>query len=312
MRTSFHHKRYGSTDCVRRVKRPSVVPFLHFFDRESAAHFAIRGNSVETGQGGIMRSRIGKGHSTFVAVGILVVALAGTALADPNVPFGTFSDDNGNTHEGFIEAIATEGITAGCNPPANDMYCPSKAVSRQQMASFLVRAIGLPATTTDYFVDDDNSVHEANINTLAAAGITAGCNPPDNDEFCPVGTVTRGQMAAFLVRAFGYTDTDPGDTFTDDDGSIFESNIEALAEAGVTKGCNPPANDRYCPTAPVLRSQMATFLGRALALTPTIPPTVATANVAGIYFMYSQPAGGPYVDPVARYVAAPATPGGSP
>lgn len=255
-----------------------------------------------------MRSRMKKGRFFVAAVGVLVVVLAGTALADPYVPFGTFSDDNGSVHEGFIEAIATEGITAGCNPPANDNYCPGKGVSRQQMASFLVRALSLPATATDYFTDDTGSVHEANINALAEAGITAGCNPPDNDEFCPTGTVTRGQMAAFLARAFGYTDTNPADTFTDDDGSVFESNIEALAEAGVTLGCNPPANDNYCPGAPVLRAQMATFLGRALALTATPPPSVGTANVAGIYFMYDQPTGGPFVAPVARYLAAPATP----
>jgi hypothetical protein len=38
---------------------------------------------------------------------------------------------------------------------------------------------------------------------LAAAGVTNGCNPPSNDRFCPDSYVTRGQMAAFLVRAFG-------------------------------------------------------------------------------------------------------------
>lgn len=255
-----------------------------------------------------MRIHSRKGSLLLTVVGVLVMVLAGTATADPNVPFGTFSDDNGSVHEGFIEAIATDGITAGCNPPANDNYCPGNGVSRQQMASFLVRALSIPPTATDHFTDDSGSVHEANINALAEAGITAGCNPPDNDQFCPAKTVTRGQMAAFLVRAFGYTDTDPGDRFTDDDGSVFEDDIEALAEAGITLGCNPPTNDNYCPGAPVLRAQMATFLGRALALTPTVPPSVATANVAGIYFMYDQPSGGPFVAPVARYLAAPATP----
>jgi len=34
-----------------------------------------------------------------------------------------------------------------------------------------------------------------------AAGITAGCDPPVNDRFCPDDVVTRGQMAAFLHRA---------------------------------------------------------------------------------------------------------------
>ena len=40
------------------------------------------------------------------------------------------------------------------------------------------RALDLPDTGTDYFVDDDGSVDEAGINKIAAAGITVGCNPP--------------------------------------------------------------------------------------------------------------------------------------
>ena len=70
-------------------------------------------------------------------------------------------------------------------------------------------------------------------------------------------------MAAFLDRALNLDNPDK-DTFSDDDGSIFESNIEALAEAGITKGCNPPLNTRYCPNQPVTRAQMAAFLNRAL------------------------------------------------
>ncbi|MDJ0953725.1 MAG: S-layer homology domain-containing protein, partial [Acidimicrobiia bacterium] len=102
------------------------------------------------------------------------------------------------------------------------------------------------------------------IEALAAAGITKGCNPPQNDRYCPNDPVTRGQMAAFLVRAL---DLPPGSagTFTDDDG-VFAANIEALAAAGITKGCNPPQNDRYCPNDPVTRGQMAAFLARALSL----------------------------------------------
>ncbi len=69
------------------------------------------------------------------------------------------------------------------------------------MAAFLNRALHLPATNTDYFIDDDGTLFENDINRLAAAGITKGCNPPVNDKFCPVDTVTRGQMAAFLHRS---------------------------------------------------------------------------------------------------------------
>jgi hypothetical protein len=129
----------------------------------------------------------------------------------------------------------------------------------------LDRALSLPdGAGPDPFRDDDGSEFENAIEALAASGITKGCNPPANDRFCPSDAVTRGQMAAFLTRAFDYVDPG-GDRFNDDDGSVFERSIEALAAAGVTQGCNPPSNDRYCPNQLVTRGQMAAFLHRALS-----------------------------------------------
>jgi len=165
---------------------------------------------------------------------------------------------------GDIEWLAVEGITAGCNPPLNTEFCPEANLTRGQMAAFLVRALSLTDRLDDPFVDDDDSIFEADIERLAAAGITKGCNPPVNDRFCPDGNVSRGQMAAFLVRALGYTDDGGGDLFIDDDDSIFEGDIDRLATAGVTKGCNPPTNERFCPSGSVTRGQMAAFLHRAL------------------------------------------------
>jgi len=194
------------------------------------------------------------------------------ATAAPLAAGGSFRDDDGNVHEGAIEAIAAAGITKGCNPPTNDRYCPTDSVTRGQMAAFLVRALGLPGVSEDYFGDDDGSVFEAQINSLAAAGMTKGCNPPDNDAFCPGDSVTRGQMAAFLVRGYGYVDDGGGDRFTDDDGSVFEQAIDRLATAGITKGCNPPDNTMYCPNRAVRRDEMAAFLARAGGLDPIVPP----------------------------------------
>ncbi len=161
-----------------------------------------------------------------------------------------------------IEWLAAEGITTGCNPPLNDLFCPTDFVTRGQMAAFLDRALGL-RDGPNAFDDDDDSIFEANINALAAAGITTGCNPPANTAYCPDDFVTRAQMAAFLVRALGLP---PGpERFVDDDGSIFEADIEALAAAGITLGCNPPANTMFCPGALITRQQMAAFLHRAAA-----------------------------------------------
>jgi hypothetical protein len=115
-----------------------------------------------------------------------------------------------------------------------------------------------------YFVDAVGSSFEVDILWLAGEGITQGCNPPANDRFCPSDRVTRGQMAAFLVRALGLPAAGAGDSFMDDNDSVFESDIERLAAAGITSGCNPPVNDRFCPDKSVTRGQMAAFLARAL------------------------------------------------
>jgi len=114
------------------------------------------------------------------------------------------------------------------------------------------------------FTDDDTSIFEEDIEWMADNGYTFGCNPPTNDNYCPDDPVTRGQMAAFLARSLGLTDGTGADLFTDDDSSIFEDAIDKIGTAGITFGCNPPANDNYCPDDPVTRGQMAAFLHRSL------------------------------------------------
>jgi uncharacterized protein YkwD len=176
---------------------------------------------------------------------------------------GTFCDDDGSVFESSIETIAAAGITRGCNPPVNNLFCPQERVTRGEMAAFLDRALGLPDSGDVEFSDDNGSAFESSIETIAAAGITQGCNPPTNTRFCPDDYVTRGQMAAFLTRGLGLSSSSAID-FVDDNDSVFESSIERLAAAGITHGCNPPSNTRFCPDDYVTRGQMAAFLVRAL------------------------------------------------
>ncbi len=146
------------------------------------------------------------------------------------------------------------GITTGCG---GGYYCPLANVSRAQMASFLVRALKLPPTATDYFPDDETSIHEADINALADAGITTGCG---DGLYCPLANVSRAQMASFLVRAMDLPPT-ATDYFSDDETSVHEADINAFRAAGITSGCGPGL---YCPLGNVTREQMAAFLHRAL------------------------------------------------
>lgn len=185
-----------------------------------------------------------------------VVPAAGAALP----PGGTFWDDDQNTHEGMIEAIAAVGVTKGCDVDQPGRFCPAQLVTRGQMASFLARAFELPAAGGDYFSDDAGSVHEDNINRLYEAAVTTGYG---DGTFRADQPVTRAQMASFLARVIPL-DPIPGNVFPDVEG-IHEPNINAIAAQGITLGCNP-GGTLYCPTELVRRDQMASFIGRALGL----------------------------------------------
>jgi hypothetical protein len=84
------------------------------------------------------------------------------------------------------------------------------------------------------FTDDDDSIFEADIEWLAGAGVTAGCNPPTNDNFCPNDNVKRGQMAAFMRRFAQYIGAEDGTP------ALADSALEAdfAINAGTVDGLN--------------------------------------------------------------------------
>ena len=109
-----------------------------------------------------------------------------------------------------VERLAELEITAGCKTDPL-RYCPDRAVNRAQMASFLVRAFDLQPGPPAGFADvTSGSTHEANIDALAAAGVTVGCRTGPL-RYCPGTTVTRAPMATFLARGLGLLDQ-PSDT----------------------------------------------------------------------------------------------------
>lgn len=171
---------------------------------------------------------------------------AGAVLDDPgDIGTSTFYDE--------IRWAYLEGNIGHCAAPG--FFCPTQTVTRGMMAAFMVRALDLPATATDFFTDDETSSFEDSINRLAAAAITSGCTPTT---FCPTRAVTRAEMATFLDRAYDFPDT-TADHFTDDELSSHEGAINRLAEAGIATGCTPT---RFCPSNPVTRGQMMAFLYR--------------------------------------------------
>jgi len=105
------------------------------------------------------------------------------------------------------------------------------------------------------------------IERLYSAGITGGCLTSPLI-YCPTTTVTRDQMAVFLLRGeHGSTYNPPaatGTMFADVPSSHWAAAwIEQLAKEGITTGCG---GGSYCPVAATNRAQMAVFLVKAFGL----------------------------------------------
>ena len=118
---------------------------------------------------------------------------SGAVFAD--VPAGGFA-------AAWIEDLADSEISAGCG---GGLFCPNNAVTRAQMAVFLLKAkygsAYTPPAATGVFLDvpPQNSFAPW-IEQLAAEGVTAGCG---GGYYCPGSPNTRGQMAVFLTKTFG-------------------------------------------------------------------------------------------------------------
>ena len=108
------------------------------------------------------------------------------------------------------------------------------------------------------------------IGKLSARNVTLGCG---NGHFCPNDSVTRDQMAAFIMRSLGESNppTPATQRFLDvSPSNPFYNFIDRMAVLNITLGCG---GGNYCPATPVLREQMAAFLVRALGETnPPNPP----------------------------------------
>ena len=117
------------------------------------------------------------------------------------------------------------------------------------------------------FQDIAGHTHEEGIDTLRLAAIAEGCDQYSL-YFCPNDQAKRLDVAIVLARAarlprpeapYSRDFADVPDSFP------HASEIHALAEAGITVGCSDTS---FCPNGPLTRGQMATFLMRALDLTP--------------------------------------------
>lgn len=164
-----------------------------------------------------------------------------------------FVDDNGSVHEADLTEVYARELFFGCG---ERLACPFDAVTRAEFAALLQRVLR-PPSGPDAFSDDDGHWAEKVLDSLAAAGIMRGCNPPSNTRACPDAPITRAEVAALVRRAM-HLPSGP-DAFGDDDGHWAERDINAIAAAGITNGCTA---DEFCPSRTMRRMEAATFMLR--------------------------------------------------
>jgi hypothetical protein len=110
-----------------------------------------------------------------------------------------FTDIANDGFAPYINRLFELGVTWGCGA---NVFCPSDAVSRAQMAVFIVKAMGetpSAAAYDAYFTDIANDAFAPYINRLFELGITWGCG---TNIYCPSDQVSRAQMAVFVGKAF--------------------------------------------------------------------------------------------------------------
>jgi hypothetical protein len=185
--------------------------------------------------------------------------------------YQTFADvAYGYWAESYIQRLYSAGVTGGCGTSPL-IYCPGTAVTRDQMAVFLLKGkYGTsylpPAVGSSTGFNDVPTTHWAAawIKQLAVEGITGGCGAGN---YCPGTAVTRDQMAVFLLKSkYGSSHVPPAATGVFSDVPVTHwaaAWIEELAAEGITGGCG---TGTYCPGTAVTRDQMAVFLVRAFSL----------------------------------------------
>lgn len=189
----------------------------------------------------------------------------GLAYACPDGADANYGDvDDTDVHFAGIGCASRWQLFEG---RSDGTFAPAVELRRGQLASVLVRAIegildeSLPPGS-DRFSDDDGSVHAAAIEKLAETGIVGGYG---DGTFGPTDSISRGQFAAMLVRAYEYLagelPTSAENHFSDDDGTAHEASLNALRDLGVLIG---DGDQKIQPNLILNRAQAATMVARLM------------------------------------------------
>jgi hypothetical protein len=205
--------------------------------------------------------------------------VVGLAYGFDGPPGATYTLDDDHADYGVVTAGSTHDcFTATGNCYVMTVSNPASRPAAHWDAAFTEGFLNATKVWTlhvgESFPDVPTSqIFYKYIENLFHNGITGGCGGGD---YCPASSVTRAQMAVFLLKSeHGPRFVPPpcAGVFPDVPcPSQFADWIEQLSAEGITGGCG---GGNYCPANPVTRQQMAVFLLKAKYGSTYVPPACA-------------------------------------
>ncbi|PKH09074.1 S-layer homology domain-containing protein, partial [Planomicrobium sp. MB-3u-38] len=208
----------------------------------------------------------------FLVAAVLVISSIGLSPASAWTPFKDVSSSDVE-----IDYLYDRGLIKGIS---SNQFGPDYSVTREQAATLIGRALGLSGTErkTKFSDVSSSSYSSGYIQSAVDKGIITGY--PDGT-FKPKQTMTRGEMAYLLSRAFNLTKTSTvffTDIKQDSSSTSLYTAVNKIATAGISNGTG---GGSYSPNKELIREEFAIFLARALE--PKFKVAFQNATIAKLY-----------------------------
>jgi trimeric autotransporter adhesin len=211
-----------------------------------------------------------KSYRKFMATG-LSAAVVASVVAPVAGAAASYTDvKEGSWYEEAVNYVTEAGYMQGTGKG----FEPESKMTRAQAAQLFTNIFGI---ADENLTEDFSDVSEKDWFHDAVAAVLEHeiMNGMGNGKFAPEANLTRGQMAAIVVRAYELEDHEGSEhDFSDIDGHMFEKEIAILADLGLIDGVGA---GKFAPDAEVTRAQMAQFIYNM-----DVPPFPAVEAVEAI------------------------------
>lgn len=204
--------------------------------------------------------------------GLIAFGLAGTLLLNPVSSYAANDDIVGHYFENDMRTLIEKEIMKGYG---EGVFMPEKNVTRAEFATFLARALQLPAADSSFADVPSTYVLYDGVSKAAGAKIIQGRG---DNTFDPDENVTREEMAIMVMRSLLYKNINielAPLNFVDKDQIMYPEYVQFVVGAGIIKGYE---DNTFRPTLPATRGVASAYINRMLQVIENGGPTTPEVN----------------------------------